>query len=70
MAWSPDGEWILFSSARMGFKDESLYTYRPQPYGELFAMRYDGTRVRQLTDNQWENAGPAWHPLPERRSAR
>jgi TolB protein len=62
LAWSPDGEKILFSSTRMGFKDEVLYTGAPQPYGELFAMRYDGSAVEQLTDNQWEDAGPAWQP--------
>jgi TolB protein len=61
-AWSPDGEKILFSSTRMGFKDEALYTSAPQPYGELFVMRSDGTQVEQLTDNQWEEAGPAWQP--------
>jgi Tol biopolymer transport system component len=62
-AWSPDGEWILFSSSRKGFKDEAPLTYRiPQPYGELFVMRSDGTGVRQLTDNQWEDALPAWMP--------
>lgn len=69
-AWSPDGEWIVFSSTRMGFKDEAPYTNSPQPYGELFVMRYDGTRVRQLTDNQWEDATPAWQPAPRMRSSR
>ncbi len=63
-AWSPDGERILFSSSRMGFKDEALYTDSPQPYGELFVMRYDGSEVEQLTDNQWEDATPAWQPSP------
>jgi Tol biopolymer transport system component len=30
--WSTDGEWIVFSSARMGFKDEmALYDRVPQP---------------------------------------
>jgi TolB protein len=60
LAFSPDGEKILFSSTRMGFKDEAVYTSAPQPYGDLFVMRYDGTEVEQLTDNQWEDAGPAW----------
>jgi hypothetical protein len=46
----------------MGFKDESIYTAAPQPYGELFLMRYNGEDVRQLTDNQWEDAAPAWQP--------
>jgi TolB protein len=60
MAWSPDGEYIAFASSRMGFKDEVTYTDAPQPYGELFVMRYDGTRIEQLTDNQWEEGAPAW----------
>ncbi|HMD36501.1 MAG TPA: hypothetical protein VKH42_16100, partial [Vicinamibacterales bacterium] len=34
-AWSPDGEHIVFASARMGFKDEVVFTDAPQPYGEL-----------------------------------
>lgn len=61
--WSPDGEWIVFSSSRLGWKDEALASdYGPQPYGELFAMRADGSGVRQLTDNQWEDALPAFQP--------
>jgi Tol biopolymer transport system component len=61
-AWSPDGEQIVFASSRMGYKDEAAYTDAPQPYGELFVMRADGTNVRQLTDNQWEDGTPAWQP--------
>ena len=61
--WSNDGEWIVFSSGRKGFKDEmALYDGVPQPYGEIFAMRADGTDVRQLTDNKWEDASPGWAP--------
>jgi TolB protein len=62
LAWSPDGERLLFCSSRMGFKDEALLIGAPQPYGEIFVMRYDGTQVEQLTDNQWEEGGPAWQP--------
>lgn len=61
-SWSPDGERIVFTSSRMGFKDEALYTGAAQPYGEIFVMKYDGTQVEQLTDNQWEDGGPAWQP--------
>jgi len=60
--WSPDGDHIVFASSRMGFKDEAIYTDAPQPYGEIFVMRYDGTNVEQLTDDQWEQGTPAWRP--------
>lgn len=62
-AWSPDGKWITFSSARGGFKDEAaLHPYNPQPYGEIYVMRADGSDVRRLTDNQYEEATPSWIP--------
>ena len=61
--WSPDGKHLLFSSARFGFKDEApLGDNSPQPYGELFVMNADGSDQRPLTDNQWEEATPAWEP--------
>ncbi len=69
MAWSPDGESIVFASSRMGFKDEAVYTDAPQPYGEMFVMRYDGTRIEQITDNQWEEGTPAWQPTGVRQVA-
>jgi TolB protein len=62
LAWSPDGARLLFTSSRMGFKDETLYTGAPQPYGEILVMNCDGTHVEQLTDDQWEEGGPAGQP--------
>jgi Tol biopolymer transport system component len=62
MAWAPDGAYIAFASTRMGFKDEMIYTDAPQPYGEIFVMRADGSDLQQLTDNQWEEGTPAWRP--------
>jgi TolB protein len=44
----------------MGFKDEiTQYDGVPQPYGEIFAIRADGSDVRQLTDNKWEDSTAA-----------
>jgi len=69
LSWSPDGERIVFTSSRMGFKDEVFYTDAPQPYGEIFVMKYDGTQVEQLTDNQWEDGGPAWQPRKQNQAS-
>jgi TolB protein len=66
-SWSPDGEHIVWASSRMGFKDEGVYTDAPQPYGELFVMRYDGSNPQQLTDNQWEDGTPSWQPQSKTR---
>jgi TolB protein len=58
--WSPDGQWLAFCSSRAGFKDEHLYSREIQPYGDIFVMRADGTDLRQITDNQWEELVLAW----------
>ena len=62
-SWCANGDWIVFSSARMGFKDEmALYDAVPQPHGEIFAVRADGSDVRQLTDNKWEDSSAVCRP--------
>ncbi len=65
-SWSADGQHILFSSSRLGFKDEAPLTDLPQPYGELFVMRSDGSGQRSLTDTRWEEGTPAWQPAAPR----
>jgi Tol biopolymer transport system component len=62
-SWSPDGNYILWSSSRFGFKDEApLVINQPQPYAELFIMNADGSNQQPLTDNQYEEGTPAWLP--------
>ncbi len=62
--WSPDGKWICFASARGGLRDEHPLTGNPQPYGDLYLMRPDGSEVRALTDDQFEDGTPSWVRLP------
>jgi TolB protein len=70
-SWSPDGKWIAFASARSGFKDEALlHPANPQPYGEIYVMRADGTDVHALTDDPFEKGTPAWRSLGRQASRR
>jgi Tol biopolymer transport system component len=61
--FSPDGQWIVFSSERAGISDEEPLVqeviFAPQMYGQLFAYRLsDGLSVR-LSHNKWEEGGLA-----------
>ena len=48
-AWSPDGRWLAFNSYRDGDS-------------EIFLMRPDGNRLRQLTHNDVDDIEPIWSP--------
>lgn len=62
-SWSRDGQWIAFTTGRGGFKDETpLRQGNPQSYGEIAVMRADGSDVRVLTDNPFEDGTPEWIP--------
>jgi Tol biopolymer transport system component len=60
-AWSPDGRWLAFSSARGGFRDEMARGGGGgQGATDIFVMRPDGTDVRQLTDDAAEEGTTAF----------
>jgi Tol biopolymer transport system component len=48
-AWSPDGQWIVFSSNRDGY--DAIYTMHP-----------DGTGLTRLTDSTAPRYIPGWSP--------
>jgi len=62
--FSPDGQWIVFASQRAGYSAELVsLPGMPQPYGDLFAIRSDGTHLMRLTHNAFEEGTPAWVDL-------
>jgi Tol biopolymer transport system component len=62
-SWSPDGKYILWSSARYGFKDEApLYDNSFQPFAQIFIMNADGSNQHALTYSRWEDSMPAIVP--------
>lgn len=62
--FSPDGEWLIYSSEEFGINDEQPlvqpFIFSPQMYGEITAIRLtDGEKFR-LTHNKWEDGAPLW----------
>ena len=62
--FSPDGEWLIYTSEEFGIFDEQPliqpFIFSPQMYGEIVALRLsDGHKIR-LTHNKWEDGAPLW----------
>ncbi len=62
--FSPDGEWLIYTSEEFGINDEQPlvqpFIFSPQMYGEITAIRLaDGEKFR-LTHNKWEDGAPLW----------
>lgn len=62
--FSPDGEWLIYSSEEFGINDEQplvqSFIFSPQMYGEITAIRLaDGQKFR-CTHNKWEDGAPLW----------
>ena len=55
-SWSPDGERIVFSSARDGNRDGNQENY------EIYVMDADGNNQQRLTDNDFFDTAPSWSP--------
>jgi Tol biopolymer transport system component len=61
--FSPDSQWVVFTSQRAGYSAEEVsLPFQFQPYGDLFAIRIDGTDLLRLTHNGFEEGTPAWGP--------
>lgn len=59
--FSPDGKYIVFTSDYAGVSAEPISNpHHYQPYGEIFVIKSDGSGIRRLTHNSYEDGTPAW----------
>ncbi|GMH28016.1 hypothetical protein Nepgr_029859 [Nepenthes gracilis] len=62
VCFSPDGQWLLLTANIGGVTAEPVSMPNQfQPYGELYAVRLDGSGLRRLTWSECENGTPTWH---------
>jgi len=67
-SYSPDGEWIVFSSLRAAYgrkldeREQRLLEVNPAYFGDLYVMRADGSEPRQLTFAPGYDGGPFFFP--------
>lgn len=62
VCFSKDSEWLLFTANLGGVTAEPVSLPNQfQPYGELYVARLDGSGLRRLTWNAYEDGTPAWH---------
>lgn len=61
--FSPDGQSIVFTSDYGAVSAEPISNaHHYQPYGEIFTVKLDGSDLRRLTHNSYEDGTPAWGP--------
>jgi Tol biopolymer transport system component len=67
-SYSPDGEWIVFSSMRdaynreLGEEDQARLETNPSYFAEIYLMRADGSEQRRLTHVPGYDGGPFFFP--------
>lgn len=67
-SYSPDGQWIVFSSMRDGYNrtlsaaEAKQREVDPSFFGEIYIMRADGTGQRRLTTFDGYDGGPFFSP--------
>lgn len=61
--FSPDSKSIAFTSDYAGVSAEPIADpHHYQPYGDIFVATTDGTDIRRLTHNSYEDGTPVWGP--------
>ncbi|XP_050235512.1 uncharacterized protein LOC126685349 [Mercurialis annua] len=61
--FSPDGKSIVFTTDYAGLSAEPISNqHMYQPYGEIYIINVDGSGLKRLTHNSFEDGTPAWGP--------
>ncbi|KAK9945867.1 hypothetical protein M0R45_011361 [Rubus argutus] len=61
--FSPDGKSLVFTSDYGSISAEPISNpHQYQPYGEIFTVKLDGSDLRRLTQNSFEDGTPVWVP--------
>lgn len=62
--FSPDGEWVIYTTEGYGINDEQALIqpiiFSPQMYGEIIAYNITTKERVRLTHNKWEEGTPLW----------
>jgi Tol biopolymer transport system component len=67
-SYSPDGEWIVFSSTRDAYdreltrQEQESLDLNPSNFGEIYVMRADGSEQTRLTNVHGYDGGPFFFP--------
>lgn len=61
--FSPDGQSIVFTSDYAAVSAEPISNpHHYQPYGDIFIANVDGSGIRRMTHNSYEDGTPTWGP--------
>lgn len=61
--FSPDSKTLVFTSDYAAVSAEPVSNpHHYQPYGEIFTINIDGSGIRRLTHNSFEDGTPSWTP--------
>ncbi|KAH0471002.1 hypothetical protein IEQ34_000725 [Dendrobium chrysotoxum] len=62
--FSPDSTSLVFTSDYAGVSAEPISNpHHYQPYGEIFTVKIDGSEIKRLTHNSFEDGTPTWTPF-------
>ncbi|GAB4844941.1 hypothetical protein Ancab_038336 [Ancistrocladus abbreviatus] len=61
--FSPDGQSIVFTTNYAGISAEPISTpHQFQPAGEIYVAKLDGSMIKRMTYNSYEDGTPTWGP--------